>query len=329
MISTVSASGTESLDSNGVPPIGRARKKELPAPRQQSPPATLAILEVARIRRYPNQPRKNFNQAELEALGKSLLKGQIIPIKVRRVSDDPRYDYELIDGERRWRASKLVGLTTIIALIEEITDEREQYLQSFVSNLRVENDPLERARAFNRMRREFGMSLTEIAEITGCSAGSVSQYIRVFEMPSEIQDMMSASVPEDERLPFASALRLSKFPRKTQIRYAKQLIEKGITSGNVRLFLREQVHRDGLADHQPRPYRDYQAINGVVARLITELDSYNRTPADAVKKMLLHRSAEDIDGLIDRIEQAKFHLSELHRRVQENRPKLVTTAKKK
>jgi len=85
-------------------------------------------LKVSRIRAYKDQPRHYFDMEALKNLGRSIKRRQRLPIKVRVISGDPNYDYELIDGERRLRAAKLIGLEEILGWVRTVENNDEQFV---------------------------------------------------------------------------------------------------------------------------------------------------------------------------------------------------------
>jgi ParB family transcriptional regulator, chromosome partitioning protein len=137
------------------------------------------------------QPRQTFAPQELEELTASLKQsGLLQPILVRRKGDGI---YELISGERRWRAAKAAGLETIQAVIRNCGDE-ESVILALVENLqRADLNPMEMARAYHRMMNEFGLTQDIIARRVGCERSSIANVIRLIQLPSEIQQLIESN----------------------------------------------------------------------------------------------------------------------------------------
>lgn len=143
------------------------------------PQAALVRLPLALIKPGPSQPRRNFDQEALEELAASIKeKGLLQPLLVRPKGEG----YELVAGERRWRASQLAGLHEVPAVIRDITD-REALELALVENLQREDlNPVEEAQGFQRLV-EMGLSQEEIAKAVGKARTTVTNAIRLLQLP--------------------------------------------------------------------------------------------------------------------------------------------------
>ncbi len=151
-------------------------------------------IEIESIRTNPTQPRQEFNQAELAELSESIrTKGVLQPILVRPIKKtDSGQSFEVVAGERRWRASKLAGLRTIPALIKELTD-RETLEIAIVENIqRAQLSPIEEAQAYQRLISEFGLSQVEVAERVGKERATVANFLRLLKLPNEVIELIKA-----------------------------------------------------------------------------------------------------------------------------------------
>jgi len=148
----------------------------------------LVELSIDSIIPNPNQPRKEFDPEELAALADSIAQNGIIqPVVVRRSGDS----FELIAGERRWRASRQLGLRAIPAVIRGADDERILEL-SLVENIqRQDLNPIEKAKAFKELIETTGFTQEEVAQRLGRKRSSVANMIRLLELPQDIQDVVS------------------------------------------------------------------------------------------------------------------------------------------
>ena len=170
--------------------LGRGLDALLPATKLAPMPE---LPEVQRLRVdaiVPNryQPRQTFAPHELAELTASLKQsGLLQPILVRRKGDGI---YELISGERRWRAAKEAGLETIQSVIRNCGDE-ESVVLALVENLqRADLNPMEMARAYHRMMNEFGLTQDIIAQRVGCERSSIANVVRLIHLPSEVQQLI-------------------------------------------------------------------------------------------------------------------------------------------
>ncbi len=173
--------------------LGRGLDALLPATKLAPMPE---LPEVQRLRVnaiVPNryQPRQTFAPHELAELTASLKQsGLLQPILVRRKGDGI---YELISGERRWRAAKEAGLETIQAVIRNCGDE-ESVVLALVENLqRADLNPMEMARAYHRMMNEFGLTQDIIAQRVSCERSSIANVVRLINLPSEVQQLIETN----------------------------------------------------------------------------------------------------------------------------------------
>lgn len=151
--------------------------------------STLRSLAVSSIRPNPRQPRATFDEEALASLTASIQAvGVLQPILVRQTGDE---DYELIAGERRWRAARRAGLQTIPALVQSATD-LSSLEQAVVENLHREDlNPMEEAAAYQQLIEDFGMTHEELAARVGRSRATITNMLRLFQLPPNVQRMVS------------------------------------------------------------------------------------------------------------------------------------------
>src|SRR5450756_2512980 len=181
------------------------------------------VIELDHIDSNPEQPRLAFDVATLEELASSIREhGVLQPILVRPL-DDGRY--QLIAGERRWRASKIAGHRTIPALVEDIDDETALEI-SIIENLQREDiSPLDEAAMYDRMIREHGYSIRRLAEKLGKDKGYLENRLRLADAPPEIRELVSV--------------------RKDTLSHAYELLK--VTDPKKRKHLAEMVARGELS----------------------------------------------------------------------------------
>ncbi|MFW0870973.1 MAG: ParB/RepB/Spo0J family partition protein [Patescibacteria group bacterium] len=157
-------------------------------------------IEIEKIDPNPNQPRKHFSDESLRDLAESIRRyGVMQPITVVRREQETAGGgiitrYEIVAGERRWRASVIAGMSTIPAIIREDADsEQERFELSVLENLQREDlNPVDRARSFERLVNEFGMRHAEIADRLGKSREYVTNSMRILDLPDNVLDALSA-----------------------------------------------------------------------------------------------------------------------------------------
>lgn len=170
-------------------------KKSSPEDRQLQ--ESIFYIEVDKISPNPDQPRREFDPEALKELASSIREfGLLQPIVVTKKNVEGPHgvevEYELIAGERRLQASKLLGLQTIPAIVRNVRLERERLELAVIENIQRENlNPIETARAFARLQDEFRLTQREVASRLGKSRESVANTMRLLDLPSEIQDAIS------------------------------------------------------------------------------------------------------------------------------------------
>jgi len=183
----------------------------------------LAHLPVETIHPNPRQPRRRFDTEATTALAESIkVQGIVQPVLVR---PRPAGGFELIAGERRWRAAQQAGTPTIPALVRE-TDDRDTLLLGIVENVaREQLTPVEEARAYALLVDEFGLSLGEIGERVGRSKPAVSNRMRLLELSEDVLGMVERGELTDGH---ARAV-LSVPDNEGRRRLAREIVTKGLT----------------------------------------------------------------------------------------------------
>lgn len=171
--------------------LGKGLEALLPTVHFKEPvPQHADVQEVPLGQIIPNryQPRTTFSEGEISELAESIKKnGLIQPVMVRRKGDGL---YELIAGERRFRAAKLAGLMTIKAVIRNSSDEQAMEL-ALVENLqRQDLNPMEAARAYHRLITEFGLTQEQVAQRIGKDRSSIANISRLTNLPHDIQQLL-------------------------------------------------------------------------------------------------------------------------------------------
>lgn len=148
------------------------------------------LLRISRIEPNPGQPRKEFDLNQLSELADSISKnGLIQPIAVRPSANEGYYT--IVAGERRWRASKMAGLTEIPAVIMEIDDKKAAELALIENIQREDLNPIEEARAYRSLIEEYDLTQSELAAQVGKSRVTITNAMRILDLPDEILDLIS------------------------------------------------------------------------------------------------------------------------------------------
>lgn len=150
------------------------------------------LLPITKIRPNPNQPRKTFDSGHLEELRDSIRQhGVLQPICVRKVDGG----YEIVSGERRWRASRLVGLAELPVVVMEGLDDDRVLELALVENLqRQDLDPLEKARGFQELMERVGLTQEQVAERVGLRRSTVANHLRLLGLGADVQEALIAGL---------------------------------------------------------------------------------------------------------------------------------------
>lgn len=147
-------------------------------------------IPLVQIGANPDQPRKTFSDSELAELAASIKeKGVLQPILLRSVTGQP-YMYEIVAGERRFRASKMAGLNEIPALIKNITNENAMEI-ALIENVQRENlNPIEEAAAYENLMDKCGYELADVSRLIGKSESYIRNSLRLIALPAEVKEMV-------------------------------------------------------------------------------------------------------------------------------------------
>jgi len=174
----------------------------------QKLPTTTKEIDLEKITAGRFQPRQEFDDTKIQELADSIKKhGVLSPILVREIGLDK---FEVIAGERRVRASKIAGLKTIPSLVNQKEDQ-EALEAALIENLQREDlNPVEEARGYDRLKREFDLTQDEIAKATGKARSTIANSMRILSLSSKILDMISQGVLEKGHAKILSGLDTTK-----------------------------------------------------------------------------------------------------------------------
>lgn len=256
----------------------------------------LRQIAVGRIFPGKYQPRQAMDPERLEELAASIkAQGVIEPIVVRASGDR----FELIAGERRWRATQLAGLTEIPALVRDV-DDRAVVAIALIENIqREELTPLEESQALKRLIDEFDLTHQQVADAVGRSRAAVSNLLRLMELPAEIKQLL-----EHKRLDMGHARALLTLPESLAIGLARQAAEHGWS-------VRELEEAARAAQNAPKP----ASAKPAAAPRDPNVESLERDLSERIgarvaivhsrtgrgKLTIRYHSLEELDGILARI----------------------------
>lgn len=205
------------------------------APRSDSPPqqADIAIAEVVRGR---YQPRREFAQESLEELAASIkTQGVMQPIVVR---PRPQGGFELIAGERRWRAAQMAGLTRIPAVVKDASDEQASAMALIENIQREDLNPLEEAFALQRLKDEFQLTQQQVADAIGKSRVAVTNLLRLLNLAPPVRDLLQTGALE-----MGHARALLSLTSVDQERLAHEVVDRHLSVRQTEALVRQRLER--------------------------------------------------------------------------------------
>jgi len=211
-----------------------------------SGPSGLLQLAIEKIVPNPFQPRTRFNELELDELSDSIRQhGVMQPVVVRQTVRG----YELIAGERRWRASQRAGLAEIPALVRDLDDQQVAALALIENIQREQLTAIEQARALARMRDQFSMDQTALATMISSSRSNVANLLRLLNLSQGVQSML-----EEGRLEMGHARSLLPLPENMQVKTAEDVLRSQLsvrqTETLVKRLLSDNSKRDQGSDQK-------------------------------------------------------------------------------
>jgi len=204
-------------------------------------------IPLDQIDRNPFQTRSHLAEEPLAELAASIAaNGVVQPVLVRPLANGR---FQLIAGERRWRASELAGKTTIPAILRQVSDEQAMEI-TIVENLqRADLNPMEQARAFDRLSREFHMTQEQMAVRTGKDRATVANFLRLLRLPASVQARVEAG-----SLSFGHARALLSFEHPEEIeKAAKRVVDLSLSVRQTETYVQGLLHPERAAKKEPKP----------------------------------------------------------------------------
>ena len=262
----------------------------------------LRQIPVDLLQRGQYQPRIDIRQDTLEDLASSIkAQGIVQPIVARPIdSGNGAQRFEIVAGERRWRAAQMAGLDEIPAVVKDIPDEAA-IAMALIENIQRENlNPLEEARAVDRLIREFDLTHAEAAQAVGRSRAAVSNLLRLQDLSDKVKAML-----ESRQLEMGHARALLAIGNAVQqFDAARQVVKKGLSVRETERLVRKMLDKAGKKK-APRPMA---AANADIRRLEMEVSekigakvSVNHTQKGSGKIVISYNSLDELDGILKHI----------------------------
>ncbi len=261
-----------------------------PSTESLTPQANENRIPIDRIDPNPVQPRRAFQTDSLHQLAESILQHGIIqPLVVR--PNGTRY--QLVAGERRWRAARIAGMKDVPAVIQEISDDHLLEITLIENVQREDLNPIELAMAFDRMARELNLSQDEIGHRTGKDRSTVSNSIRLLQLPPDLQQLVA-----ERRLSAGHARCLLALPdEETQRQLAEKIVAQGLSVRQVERMTKRMTEprdptniEDALDPNVKAAIVEMERVLGTKVRIVEKNDHRGRIEIE-------YYSPEDLDRI--------------------------------
>lgn len=278
--------GLEALLGSGV--LGNAAQSGV---KQAPGGAPTSELPIERLQRGQYQPRREFDQDALQTLADSIAaQGVLQPILVRRIAEDR---YEILSGERRWRAAQLAGLGHIPAVIRDVSDEAAIAIGLIENIQREDLNPVEEGLGLKRLQDEFGLSQDAVAQAVGRSRPAVANLLRLLNLEPEALGML-----ERREIDAGHAKVLLALSGGEQIRAARQVVKRGLsvrqTETLVKGFGVERATAPSSDPNVSRLEQDLSSQLGAKVRIQHQQSGRGRLE-------IHYTSLDELDGILGKI----------------------------
>jgi len=261
-------------------------------PAEKEKTQDLHTLPIEFLQRGKYQPRKDMNPESLQELADSIkAQGVIQPIIVRLISEDK---YEIIAGERRWRASQLAALQEIPVVIREIDDKTAMAIALIENIQREDLNALEESEALKRLVDEFNMTHQQVADAVGKSRAMVSNLLRLLDLPNEVKNLLVKGLIE-----MGHARALLTLDNDKQIEIANKIVKQSLTVRATEKLVK------GLSIETLPPVKQQDTDTLRLQERLTEKTGakvlINHQKSGKGKLVFNYTSLEELEGIIDRI----------------------------
>ena len=261
----------------------------------------LTEIPIEQIGPGPFQPRKQIDESQLNELAQSIkAQGVIQPIVVREraIADSHTgVRFEIIAGERRWRATQIAGLENIPAVVRAIADS-EAVAVALIENIQRENlNPLEEANAFQRLIIEYEMSHQEVANSVGRARASITNALRLLDLPSSVQELVNKKMLT---MGHARAL-LSIQDRGMQLEVANLIVEKGLSVREAEGLVRKIVDKKKPNQQKTTVDPDIQRLQNDLTNRLGAKVSIKHKKSGGGTLSIKYSSPDELEGILSKI----------------------------
>jgi ParB family chromosome partitioning protein len=258
------------------------------------PASATAAVPIDRIRANPDQPRRVFDQKDLEDLAASIReRGVIQPLILRRQAG-AQHDYQIVAGERRWRAAQIAGLHELPAIVRDLSDSEVLELAIIENVQRADLSPLEEAQGYRQLMDRFGHTQERLAEALGKSRSHIANLLRLLTLPEPVLEMLRAG-----RLTAGHARALITATNPEAL--ARQVEERDLSVRQTEQLARSAASpRASVASPRPRPVKDADTRaleEDLTAAIRLPVSIDHRQGKQSGEIRIQYASLEELDGL--------------------------------
>lgn len=270
-------------------------------PTQHSTPMSeMAEVAIADIEPNPLQPRSIFDEEALKELSESIAQlGVIQPITLRRRSNGR---YTIISGERRWRAAQMAGLEHLPAYIREVEDE-DLHAMALVENIQRENlNAIEIALGMQRLIEECGLTQEAMAEKVGKKRSTVSNYMRLLSLPSEVQLALKEGI-----ISMGHAKAIATLEGELQLKALKRCIKKSLSVRQAEMLakkMQEEAYNMAVDNEEEYP-ESYSRLVVEFERVLAENIAIKRTKSGSCRITIECSNDAEVERLITKLDKIK------------------------
>ena len=252
------------------------------------------MLSIERLKPNKKQPRKIFEETALQELSDSIkIQGVLQPIIVRRLGEN----YEIVAGERRWRAAGLAGLQEVPAIVKDFSDSQALQVALIENILREDLDPLEEAESYNRLIRDYGFTHEKLAEAMGKSRVAVTNSMRLLKLPPEILSLLA-----EGRLTAGRARALMMLENAaSMLRLAEDIVgrQMSVRDAETRARLMAIKHKPKAAGKKGRSNAEASIEERLQRALRTKVSLEQRNGKGTIT--VFFNSLAELDGILDKM----------------------------
>jgi len=254
----------------------------------------LKHVPVDLLQRGKYQPRTHMGEAALQELSDSIkAQGVVQPIVVRPIGAGR---YEIVAGERRWRAAQMAGLHSVPAVVRDIPDEAAIAI-ALIENIQRENlNPVEEATALQRLIDEFGMTHQQTAESVGRSRTAVTNLLRLLTLNTDVREMLELG-----KMDMGHARALLALTGKAQSESARQVVDKGLSVRETEQLVRRLLERPTASKTAHRKDPDIRALEEKLSDKLGARVHVQQTSGAKGKLVIEYNSMDELDGILARI----------------------------